>query len=163
MNRTALDQMECSIARALDVVGTAHAVLILRNAFNGMRTFDAFQAHLGMSSSVLAARLKLLTTAGILEKRPSPTDRRSFEYRLTAKGRDLYPVLVALLHWGETWDASPDGPRLTLIETATGRPVQKMAVRSEDGRALDPREVTAVPGPGAGHKTHSLAGWRRRG
>lgn len=162
MAREPLDRMNCSIAHALDVVGSIDGFLILRNAFNGMRTFDAFQDHLGLSSSVLSTRLKQMTEAGILRKTPSPTDGRSYEYRLTEQGLGLYPVMVALLHWGERWTPDPGGERMFLTETATGRPVAQMAVRSEDGRPLRPQEITAVAGPGADNKIRQLVGWRHR-
>ena len=72
------------------------------------------------------------------------------------------PVMVALLHWGERWTPDPGGERMFLTETATGRPVAPMAVRSEDGRPLRPQEITAVAGPGADDKIRQLVGWRRR-
>ncbi|MBV7395758.1 winged helix-turn-helix transcriptional regulator [Mameliella sediminis] len=161
MTRTAIDD-DCGIAQALNVVGEWRTLLVLRNLFNGMRTFDAMQAHLGISTSVLAARLKTLTEAGVIEKHPSPHDGRSHEYRLTEKGLDLYPVLVSLLHWGEKWSPGAGGPRMTLVERATGAPVRPMSVTAQDGRPLDPREVTPVPGPGAGAYTRALvARWTR--
>jgi DNA-binding HxlR family transcriptional regulator len=155
MTRAAIDD-DCGISQALNIVGEWRSLLVLRNLFNGMRTFDALQSHLGISSSVLAARLKTLTEEGIVEKRPVPGDGRSHEYRLTEKGLDLYPVLVSLLHWGEKWAPNGRGPRLTLVERATGLPVREMAVTAQDGRPLGPREVTPFPGSGAGDYTHVL-------
>ena len=157
MTRGPIDD-DCGIAQALSVVGEWRTLLVLRNLFNGMRRFDALQAHLGISSSVLAARLKTLTDAGVVQKRPCAEDGRSHEYRLTEKGLDLYPVLVALLHWGERWAPNGRGPRLTLVERATGRPVPPIAVRAEDGRPLGPRDVTPVPGPGANDLMRALTG-----
>ncbi len=162
MSRAPIDD-DCGIARALDVVGEWRTLLVLRNLFIGMRTFDAIQAHLSISPSVLAARLKTLTEAGVVEKRPRPDDGRSHEYRLTEKGLDLYPVLVALLDWGEKWAPNGQGPRMTLLERSTGRPVRPMAVMSEDGRPLSPRDVTPVAGPGADDLIRALtARWRRK-
>jgi len=155
MTRSALTD-DCGVAQALNVVGEWRTLLVLRNLFNGMRTFDALQAHLGISSSVLAARLKSLTENGIVEKRPNPLDGRSHEYRLTEKGFDLYPVLVALLHWGEKWAPNGRGPRLTLVERRTGDPVREMAVMAQDGRGLGPRDVTPVLGAGGSDHMRDL-------
>lgn len=155
MTRAPIDD-DCGVALALNVVGEWRALLVLRNLFNGMRTFDALQTHLGISTSVLAARLKTLTEAGVIEKRPRPEDGRSHEYWLTEKGLDLYPVLVALHHWGEKWAPNGRGARMTLVERATGLPVRPMAVTAQDGRPLGPRDVTPVPGPGAGDYTRAL-------
>src|SRR6266849_6822254 len=101
MSRNSYDHLDCSIAQSLDIIGERWTLLVLRNAFHGMRTFDAFQDHLGLSSSVLADRLKKLTDNGVLERRSSPEDGRSVEYRLTPKGFDLYPMLVAMIDCGD--------------------------------------------------------------
>ena len=139
---------DCGIAQALNIIGEWRTLLVLRNLFNGMRTFDAIQDHLGISSSILAARLKTLTEAGVVERRRNPDDGRSHEYRLTEKGLDLYPVVVSLLHWGEKWVPNGRGPRMTLLERETGQPVRPMAVTAQDGRPLRPHQVTPVLGPG---------------
>jgi len=160
MTRRALDD-DCGVAQALNVVGEWRTLLVLRNLFNGMRTFDALQTHLQISSSVLTARLKTLTEAGVVRRVPAARDGRSVEYRLTEKGLDLYPVLVALMQWGERWAASPDGPRLILTERATGAPVRRMAVTAQDGRALRPQEVQPVLGPGGSDTLRALLAHRR--
>jgi DNA-binding HxlR family transcriptional regulator len=144
-----LRDIDCAISQTLAVVGEWWTLMILRNAFHGMRRFDAFQQDLGISTSVLAARLKTLTEAGILKRERSALDGRSYEYRLTEKGLDLYPLLIAMKDWGEKWCPSPDGARIELLEKATGRPVRGTAVLSQDGRVLDAREVRPVAGPGA--------------
>lgn len=156
MPTTAFARMDCAVARTLDFVGEWWTLLILRNAFHGMRTFDAFQANLGISTSVLSARLRRLTEAGILERRPSPSDGRSVEYRLTEAGLDLYPVIVSLMDWGEKWAPNPRGRRIELIEKATGRPIAGTAVLAADGRPLKPWEVRPVAGPGADQDTFEL-------
>lgn len=154
---------DCGVAQALNVVGEWRTLLVLRNLFNGMRTFDALQDHLGISTSVLAARLKTLTDEGVIEKLPNPEDGRSHEYRLTEKGLDLYPVLVALLHWGEKWAPNGRGPRLTLVERETGLPVQDLAVKAQDGRILGPRDVTPVLGPGGSdHMRAMIERWTKK-
>ena len=161
MTRSAITD-DCGVAQALNIVGEWRTLLVLRNLFNGMRTFDALQEHLGISSSVLAARLKTLVREGVIEKLPNPEDGRSHEYRLTEKGRDLYPVLVALLHWGEKWSPNGKGPRLTLVERETGVPVREMAVIAKDGRPLRPNEITPVLGPGGSeHMRKMIARWTK--
>lgn len=157
MPRSSLADIDCAIAQSLDIVSEWWMLLILRNAFHGMRTFDAFREHLEISPSVLSSRLKKLTDAGILERRPSGTDGRSHEYRLTERGYDLYPILVALNDWGEKWAPSPHGRRMELIEKATGEPIRGAVVLSRDGRPLMPWDVRPVAGPGADAKLRGLA------
>ena len=130
--------------------------MILRNIFNGMYTFDALQENLGVSTSVLSARLHKLIDASVLEKRQSKTDRRSFEYRLTKRGHDLYPVMVALHDWGEKWRPNKRGRRLVLIEKATGEPIAGAKVLSNDLRSLQSWDIRAEPGPGAGKALKTL-------
>ena len=158
MSRTPLNHMDCSVAQTLDIVGEWWSLLILRNAFHGMRTFDAFQKQLDISSSVLSARLKKLTEAGVLIKVPCSDDKRSFEYRLTPAGMDLYPVLIGLMQWGEKWRPSTRGQRMVLLEKATGKPLQGVEVLSADGRPLKAWQVQPVAGPGADEHVHELIG-----
>tara|TARA_R110000764_G_scaffold48044_4_gene106916 strand:- start:6123 stop:6575 length:453 start_codon:yes stop_codon:yes gene_type:complete len=150
--------MDCSVAQTLDIVGEWWSLLILRNAFHGMRTFDAFQKQLDISSSVLSARLKKLTEAGVLIKVPCSDDKRSFEYRLTPAGLDLYPVLIGLMQWGEKWRPNTRGQRMVLLEKATGKPLQGVEVLSADGRPLKAWQVQPVAGPGADEHVHELIG-----
>jgi DNA-binding HxlR family transcriptional regulator len=156
MSRSSLHGIDCSIAKSLSILGEWWTLLILRNVFHGMRTFDALQAHLEMSSSVLSTRLRQLTDAGILQRRKSGTDGRSNEYKLTERGFDLYPVLVALMQWGEKWAPNGRGPRVELIEKATGEPIAGSVVVSNDGRPLTPWDVRVVAGPGADEKIRQL-------
>tara|TARA_R110000868_G_scaffold6865_10_gene38166 strand:+ start:6980 stop:7432 length:453 start_codon:yes stop_codon:yes gene_type:complete len=150
--------MDCSVAQTLDIVGEWWSLLILRNAFHGMRTFDAFQKQLDISSSVLSVRLKKLTEAGVLIKVPCSDDKRSFEYRLTPAGMDLYPVLIGLMQWGEKWRPNTRGQRMVLLEKATGKPLQGVEVLSADGRPLKAWQVQPVAGPGADEHVHELIG-----
>lgn len=143
MKLTTFDDWNCSLAQALSVVGERWSLLILRDAFLGLSRFDQFQSHLGIARNILAARLKQLTEEGVLEKRGG----RRGEYRLTEKGYDLVPVLLALAHWGDAYRPHPAGSRLTFVERDTGRPIQRMGARSDDGRALHPRELEARRGP----------------
>src|ERR1700682_4443887 len=109
--------MNCSIARALDVVGEHWTLLLMREAFRGVRRFAGFIERLGIAPNILAVRLRRLVEHGILEERAYQERPPRVEYRLTAKGRDLYPVIVALLGWGDRWYAE-DGPPGVLIPAA---------------------------------------------
>ena len=131
-------------------------LLILRNIFHGMRTFDALQSHLDISTSVLSARLKTLTDDGIIQRRQSGEDARSFEYKLTERGFDLYPVLVSLMQWGEKWAPNGRGRRVELVDRATGERIGGSVVIARDGRALTPWDVQARLGPGADDKIRQL-------
>jgi DNA-binding HxlR family transcriptional regulator len=103
MYRKTFDGMNCSIARALDEVGEWWSLLIVRECTLGTTRFDEFQRRLGIARNVLTARLNKLVEHGVLDKVPAQGEEHRNEYRLTAKGEDLYPVLVALLQWGDRW------------------------------------------------------------
>jgi DNA-binding HxlR family transcriptional regulator len=141
----------CSIARTLDRVGEKWTFLVLREAFNGVRRFDEIRANTGMPRQVLTDRLATLVDDGLLRREPyrEPGQRQRHQYRLTRKGFDLYPVLVAMLDWGDRYLAVDTGPPLTLTHRGCGEPVHT-ALRCEAGHLLDSaRDVTPVPGPGA--------------
>ncbi len=121
MQLTSLANWDCSIARTLDVVGEWWSLLILRDAFRGTRRFDDFQASLGLARSVLAARLRKLTESGVLERRSYSEHPPRYEYQLTEKGRALFPVITALLEWGDAWARAPGGPTVELVHQTCGR------------------------------------------
>ena len=135
--------MNCSIARTLEVVGEWWTMLVIREAFNGVRRFDDFQAHLGIARNVLATRLQGLVDHGILERRLYQERPERFEYRLTPKGRDLYPVLISLMRWGDRWECPPGGPPLHLTHEKCGHDPDPALVCTHCGEALNPREVRA--------------------
>lgn len=137
----------CGVAETLKVIGDRWSLLILRNAFHGVRRFDAFQDQLSISSSVLSDRLARLVREGVLERRPAPEDGRAVEYRLTEAGLELYPVLIALNQWGDRWRPDPAGERLRLTERASGRPIRGAVVLSDDGVPLTARHVVPEAGP----------------
>jgi DNA-binding HxlR family transcriptional regulator len=141
----------CPVQCTLDLVGEKWTLLILRDAASGVRRFDDFRRHIGLSEAVLSDRLRKLTAAGILTTVPyrEPGSRSRNEYRLTRKGWDLWPVLVALRQWGETYAPDPQGPVLDLRHSDCGAPVRVVVECTEEHAALSPREVSARPGPGA--------------
>jgi len=140
--------MPCSVARTLAVLGDRWTLLILRNAFLGMRRFEQFQAQLGLTRHVLAERLARLVDEGIVDKQPYQERPVRYEYRLTEKGLDLYPVLLALTAWGDRWMDEGKGPPMLLKHRACGHTMRSVTVCSECGEPLDPREVKVQPGPG---------------
>lgn len=140
------DHMDCSLAQALDIIGERWTLLILRDVFFGIKRFDQLQANLGIARNILTERLNRLVDEQILEKRQAEGAR--FEYCLTEKGLDLQTVLLSITHWGDKHKANPNGPRTTFLEADTGKPIAPMAVRSQDGRVLTPRDIRATRGPG---------------
>ncbi|WP_404290054.1 winged helix-turn-helix transcriptional regulator [Glutamicibacter arilaitensis] len=145
------DTENCSIQRTLEIIGEKWSLLVLREAFNGVRRFDAIRSHLGASEAVIAARLRTLVETGILTATPykEPGHRTRNEYRLTRKGLDLYPVLISLLRWGDKYEADTEGPPLLVTHRECGEPVSTV-VQCASGHVLDsPRDSQVSPGPGA--------------
>lgn len=155
MRRKTFARMNCSIARALDLVGEWWTMLILREAFLGTRRFHDFQQNLGIARNILSARLKKLVARGILQRSTGPAGGRRLEYRLTAKGRDFFPVLMALMQWGDRWVAGCDRVPVRVVERRSGREIAEIRVRDADGRPLQPADVVMQPGPGAGAATRA--------
>jgi DNA-binding HxlR family transcriptional regulator len=153
--RRNFDQMNCSIARALDVVGEWWTLLVIREAFRGVRRFDGFVERLGIAPNILTVRLRRLVEHGVFEERAYQERPPRVEYRLTAKGRDLYPVIVALLGWGDRWYAE-GGPPVVLVHTTCGRRADAQLVCSHCGEKLDTRNTRAIPGRGADEPEPSL-------
>jgi DNA-binding HxlR family transcriptional regulator len=143
MRRTSFAEMNCSVARTLEVIGEWWSMLVVREAFNGVRRFDDFQAHLGIARNVLATRLQSLVEHGILERRLYQDRPERYEYRLTEKGRDLYPVLITMMRWGDQWEAGADGPPVRLTHEPCGHDPDPILACSHCGTKMVPREVRA--------------------
>ncbi len=150
MRRKTFARMNCSIARALELVGEWWTMLIMREAFLGTRRFRDFQRNLGIARNILSARLKKLVARGVLTREAAAGGGRRLEYRLTEKGRAFFPVLMALMQWGDQWVAGAERAPVKVVERASGREIATIAVRGADGRVLHPADVTMVAGPGAG-------------
>ena len=138
--------MNCSVARTLDVVGEWWTLLIVRNIMLGQLRFEAIQGDLGIARNILSDRLNTLVAAGVVKRVKYQDHPERFEYHLTDKGRDLFPVIAALMTWGDRW-AAPEGPPLELRHTCEGRGHAQM-VCSECGEPMDIRHVQAKAGPG---------------
>lgn len=152
---TEYDSAHCSVARTVALIGDAWSVLILRDLFNGVRRFEALAAHLGIARNVLARRLAALVDAGLVGRVPyrEPGSRERHEYRLTAAGEDLRPVLIALLDWGNRHLAGEAGLPSWVEHVDCGAPVHA-ELRCERGHPIDSRtRVRTVPGPGAALRT----------
>lgn len=136
----------CPIARSLAVLGDRWTMLIIRELFLGTRRFDAFQAQTGMSSHLLCVRLKRLEGDGIIERRLYQDRPRRYEYRLTAKGKDLHGVVLALRAWGLRWCGfDRDGePAVRLIHTTCGGEVGSAPICCHCGETLKPRDIRAA-------------------
>jgi len=143
MKRVPFRDMPCPVAQALELVGEWWTLLIVREAFLGRRRFVEFQQELGIARNVLSARLRKLVAEGILERRASQTDAREVEYRLTPKGKDLMPVLVALAQWGARWIYDGNSP-LRYEHRHTGEELPRLALRDKDGNELAPRDLRLV-------------------
>ncbi|MER5317909.1 winged helix-turn-helix transcriptional regulator [Streptosporangium roseum] len=165
MSEAALGHMpfraeNCSIERALAIVGEKWTFLVLREAFSGVRRFADMQAATGAPRQVLSARLTRLVEEGLLRKVPyrEPGQRRRDEYRLTQMGLDLYPALIALMHWGDRHLADQEGAPVLLTHRDCGAAVEQHFRCAEGHEVAGPREVTPRPGPGARLSAAARAG-----
>ena len=133
----------CSIDRAMQVVGTRSAMLLLREAVYGTTRFDDFSSRVGISDAVASARLRELVDAGLLERRPyrEPGQRTRHEYALTDAGHALMPVVLGLLEWGAAWAGTGGGPEVT--HSGCGEPV-RVAVRCAAGHDVAEDEVVVA-------------------
>ena len=139
---------ECSVGRAMDILGERWTFLILRESFYGVRRFSDMQRNLGIARNILSTRLQSLVRAGILERRLYQEEPERFEYRLTQSGRDLYPAVIAIMKWGDEYLAEEAGPPVVLRHSC-GELIDPVLVCNHCGGALHPHDVTPEPGPGA--------------
>lgn len=149
VRKTSFADMDCSVARSLEIIGEWWTLLIVRDAMLGIRRFDDFVERLGISRNVLADRLETLVDAGVLERRPYDEARGRFDYLLTDKGRALWPVVTALRQWGDEWIAGAGNEPLLLEHRDHGHRTTARLTCDVCGEELDARSVRAVPGPGA--------------
>jgi DNA-binding HxlR family transcriptional regulator len=148
MQRTDFNEMFCPAARALACVGEWWSLLILRDAFQGLRRFDAFKESLGISTNILARRLGHLTREGILERRPYQQRPLRYEYFLTAKGREFFPLLLFLYRWGNRYQAN-EGIAVELADSRSGIVFDPVAIDRRSGAEILPEDVMLKTAPGA--------------
>lgn len=129
------DMTNCGLPQALEVMGERWSFLILRAAFNGFIHFEEFSSELGIARNILSNRLAKLVEHGVLSREPCMADKRKIEYRLTPKGVDLLPAMLALRQWGERHGTNVR-PDLVLVDALNGEPVAPIAIRAADDRVL---------------------------
>ncbi|MGO8768692.1 MAG: winged helix-turn-helix transcriptional regulator [Mycobacterium sp.] len=141
----------CSVKRTLDIVGEKWTLLVLREAFYGARRFEEFLTRVGCARNLLAERLNTLTGAGVMRRVPyqEPGQRERYEYRLTDKGLDLLPAIIALMQWGDRWQADADGPPVEITHRDCGHPAELILRCAHDHTPLTARDTQPRPGPGA--------------
>src|SRR3954447_15175999 len=150
MDFLAYDPANCSVGRAVGLVGQPWVTLIMRELTQGVHRFKDIQTRLGISRSVLSDRLELLFVNGVVERREyrEPGQRRRSEYHLTQKGRDLYPAITALREWGDKYLADPEGPATVVLHRGCGAHVHAKLV-CDAGHELTPEDLERRAGPGA--------------
>lgn len=135
-----LDNQNCGLPAALEVMGERWSFMILRAAFNGLHHFEEFLGVLGIARNILSNRLARLVEHGIMKREPLPDDRRKIEYRLTEKGLDLLPAMLALRQWGEKYGVGvPSNP--VLCDGRDGQPIAPISICAHDGRTLGYMEL----------------------
>jgi DNA-binding HxlR family transcriptional regulator len=149
MAKQVFADISCSIARAVDVIGQRWTPLIVRDLFAGMTRFEDIRRDLGIASNILAARLDDLERNGVVERRQYQSTPARYEYVLTEKGRELYPVIATMLAWGDKWLSTPDGPPALTVHTDCGQVTSAKTVCADCGGDLNADNAIAAPGPGA--------------
>jgi DNA-binding HxlR family transcriptional regulator len=150
----------CTIGRAMAILGEKWTIVVLREVFNGIRRFDDMRQRTGIPRQVLANRLASLVEHGLLRREPyqEPGARLRHEYRLTPKGFDLYPMMIAVAEWGDRYLAEPEGPPLVFVHRDCGSPVH-VEIHCADGQHVtEDRDVLPAPGPGARRRNVPAAG-----
>ncbi len=149
MQRTQFGEMACSIARTADVIGEPWSPLIIRNVYIGIARFDQLQQSLGISRKVLAERLRWLTETGVLERREYSSKPPRHEYVLTAKGLELFDVLMVMVRWGDRWLAGEAGPPVLYRHHACGQISHVDLHCSVCDQPMHAADIDVLPGPGS--------------
>jgi DNA-binding HxlR family transcriptional regulator len=141
----------CTVGRTMAILGERWTIVVLREVFNGIRRFEDIRRHTAIPRQVLTNRLAMLVEHDILRRAPyrPPGSRQRHEYRLTAKGMDLYPIMVAVAQWGDRYVADPEGPPVEFAHRGCGARMGLVLTCREGHQVDEPREVVPVPGPGA--------------
>jgi DNA-binding HxlR family transcriptional regulator len=143
----------CSVARALEVIGDWWTLLIVREAMLGTRRFADFAAELPISRNILTRRLAHLVRRGVLARVNAGTHGTRYEYELTPMGKDLTTVMTALRQWGDRWVFGEGNEPLLVRDRRTGRPIPRLRIVDEQGAPLAGRDLEVIPGPGARPRT----------
>lgn len=148
MRRENFKHLECSLARSLDMVGEWWTLLIIRDLFYGINTFDLLCQDLGIARNILSNRLKKLVDRGLIEKQCDEKGSRKKSYRLTRKGKDVFPIIMALVAWGDQWEA-PQGPPIVFKHQPDGHVVRPLVICAHCGEPLKGKDIQPQKGPGA--------------
>lgn len=148
VQRASFDDMNCSIARSLEVIGEWWTLLILRDAFLGVTRFEDFRRRLGIARNILTRRLDTLVDGGVLERRTYDAARGRHDYVLTARGRALWPVLTTLRQWGDEWLTGPGNEPVLLHHDRCAATTRAVLTCEHCGEQLRPGEIHSIPGPG---------------
>lgn len=162
MRKTSFARWPCSIARMMDIFGDAWTVLVIREAFYGIRRFDELQRSLGIARNTLAERLRRLVDEGLMERRQYQAEPRRFEYVLTAKGRDFFGVIAAMSGWGDRWLAGDEGAPVTIRHERCGHDADAVVVCAACGEPLAFDDCSMRIGPGYPTKLQQRPDVRRR-
>jgi DNA-binding HxlR family transcriptional regulator len=149
MRRTSFEDMRCSVAQTLEIVGEWWTLLIVRDLLLGVSRFDELQARLGIARNVLTDRLATLTEAGIVERVAYQDSPPRYDYLLTDKGADLWMVITAMREWGDRWVA-PQGPPVDVLHRRCGQTMRVVPTCSACGEPVERGDLRVVAGPGAG-------------
>ncbi|MCF7747709.1 transcriptional regulator [Sulfitobacter sp. M39] len=139
-----LQNEACPVARGLSVIGDRWTMLVLRDCFLGVRRFEQIQERLGITRHVLADRLRKLEAAGVLRREPYQERPLRHEYRLTERGKALYPVMVSMIEWANAHVPPPDESSVTLVSRETGKPIVPVMVDANTGKEITHQTVTAL-------------------
>lgn len=149
MKSVTFSSQTCSVARALELVGEWWTLLIVREAFFGTRRFSDFERNLGIAKNVLTERLTKLVEGGLMERTAVAGRGNPHDYTLTAAGRDLLPIVIALMQWGDRWIYGADRAPVRVVNRATKKGIPRLLVRDAEGTPLSLDDLRVVPGPGA--------------
>ena len=138
------DLIECGLPQALEVMGERWSFMILRASFNGLKHFEEFLTELGIARNILSNRLAKLVEHGILKREPCADDRRKIEYRLTEKGLDLLPAMLALRQWGQKYGTEQVIEDPVLVDEGDRLPIGPVSILAHDGRILGPQDLWFV-------------------
>ncbi|TGN10899.1 winged helix-turn-helix transcriptional regulator [Leptospira ilyithenensis] len=152
MKRKSFGNMQCPVARSLELVGEWWSILILRDAMHGLTRFDEFEKSLEIAPNMLARRLTALVSSGLLERKQYQSNPPRYEYILTKKGKDFRPVLVALLAWGNQYLA-PEGKAVLLVDSDSDAVIEPILIDKHTKKPLTRISSRFVPGPVANHDT----------
>jgi DNA-binding HxlR family transcriptional regulator len=159
--RHRFNRENCSVARALEILGDWWTLLVVREAFFGTRRFADFAENLDISRNVLTSRLAHLVRHGVLARVDAGVHGTRYEYVLTPQGKDLATMMTALRQWGDRWIFGPGNEPVEVLDRRTGRPIPPVRILGEDGAPITSRDLDVRPGPGASKRT--VARYRARG